>query len=217
MSVHAQSQRSRRHRTAESPQQNAFMDQGFVSQPHPALSPSHDANAAYVQPGMEMNLFEPTDVDMIMQSLMEGITPSAPLAGSLAQSPSHSWSNVEYSSPSVGMEECTNSLVMVQPAYSREQGNHAYSDNPNPASSVESDGDFVMFQIPGSEIGGPWMPGADYAVDNEAMVEDKHNPNYYLSSLSSAGMLLFFISRVMIAHAIIQNLAPLITHTKDGQ
>ncbi|KAG4429102.1 hypothetical protein IFR05_015416 [Cadophora sp. M221] len=187
MSVHAQSQRSRRRRPAESPEQNAFIAQGYGSQPHPALSPSHDANAAYVQQlGMEMNLFEPIDVELIMQSLMDGITPSAPLDGSLAQSPTNSWSNIEYPSPSVGMEEGTNSLVVVEHNYSRDLGSHAYSDNPNLALSVESDGDFVMFPIPENEIAGPWMLGAEYAVDTEAMEEDAHNPNYYLSSLSSA-------------------------------
>jgi len=185
MSVHAQSQRSHSRRSAESPQQNPFFAQAQASQPHPTMSPSYNDNSAYIQPGMDVNLFEPADVESIMLELMEGVTSSAVMGGSLAQSPSHDWSNLDYPSPSIGMEECTNSMVRIQHAFPQDQGNQAYSDNPNLAASVESDGDFDMFQMTGNDMAGSWFVGAHYKVDDQ-VVAYTHNPSYYLKSLSSA-------------------------------
>ena len=183
MSVHAPSQRSGRSRPAESPPSNAFLAQAYASQPRPA---SYDGNSAYVQPGMDLNHFEISD--SIMQDLMECIATTAPAAGSLAQSSSHSWSNIGYSSPSVGMEDYSDSLVMVQHAYSQNPGNQMQSNDPNLAQSVGSDEDLNMFPVSDSELAGAWIHGADLMVDDEA-VADTHNLNYYLNSLSSARML----------------------------
>ena len=102
MSVHAQSQRSRsrRHRTAESPQQNTFPSQSYASQPHPAMQhPLYDYNTMFAQQGMETPIFGFTNDDVIMADYTVEELGSLSMDGSMAQSLSPSWVDVGKSSP----------------------------------------------------------------------------------------------------------------------
>ncbi|PVH78181.1 hypothetical protein DL98DRAFT_516856 [Cadophora sp. DSE1049] len=189
MADRSQSQRNRRRRAAESQQQDTF--DSYASQPYPAMSPSYDFGTVFAQQGMGMPLQETTNEDFIMQDYMVDASASVSMRGSMSQSLSPSWMDVAESSPSVVVEERTNSQVMVHHAHARHQRKRAYSGNSNPASIGQHDIDFVLYPTPETELSvsaqEPWTHGAGFEVDSEAMADDfKHDPKYLLGTMWSA-------------------------------
>ena len=156
------------------------------------MSPSYDFGSVFAQQGMEIPVQETTSEDFIMQDYMIDASASVSMRGPMSQSLSPSWMEVEDSSPSVLMEDCTNSQVMVHHARAQDQRKRTYSRNSNPASIEEHDIDFVLYPTPEADLSTsaqePWTHGAGFEVDNEAMANDfKHDPKYLLGAMWSAG------------------------------
>jgi len=164
------------------------------------MSPSYDFGSVFAQQSMEMPLQETTNEDFIMQDYMVDAPASVPMRGPMSQSLSPSWMEVEESSPSVLVEECTNSQVMVYHARAQDQRKRTYSGNSHPASIEEHDIDFVLYPTPDADPSTsaqePWTHGAGFEVDKEAMANDfKHDPKYLLGTMWSAGKLVSLLQR----------------------
>ncbi|KAK0110729.1 hypothetical protein ONS96_002328 [Cadophora gregata f. sp. sojae] len=189
MADRSQSQRHHRRRIVESKEQDTFDSR--LPQAFPAMSPLYDFDAAFAQQSMGISQKENTNEDFIMHDYMADISASVSMRGSMAQSLSPSWMDIEESSPSVVMEDCTNSQVMINHAHTQDQRNRAHSGNSKRASIGEHDIDFVLYPIPEAELSAspqePWTHGAGFEIDNEAMANDfKHDPKYLLGTMWSA-------------------------------
>ncbi|KAH9224397.1 hypothetical protein DL95DRAFT_452165 [Leptodontidium sp. 2 PMI_412] len=150
--------------------------------------PLYDYNTIFAQQGMETPIFGSTNGDMIIADYTVEELGSPSMDGSMAQSLSPSWVDVGKLSPSVVVEEHTDSLLMVQHAYGQDQRKRTYSEISNLASTVGSDVDFPLYPTPEAELPAPvqepWTHGADFTVDVEAMSADSVNdPRYWLNSL----------------------------------
>ncbi|KAH7409147.1 hypothetical protein BKA64DRAFT_704932 [Cadophora sp. MPI-SDFR-AT-0126] len=156
------------------------------------MSPSYDFGMALVQQGMGMPLQENTNEDFVMQDYMVADSASVSLRASMSQSLSPSWMDVEESSPSVVVEECSNSQVMVHHAHSsQDQRKRMHPGNSKPASIGDHDIDFILYSTPEAEFSAstqePWSHGADFEVDQGPMANPyKHDPKYLLGSMYSA-------------------------------